>query len=154
MIDLSKWDEYTSEQKKRSIPWIVFVAVVFCIAIIQMIEGQIEEKSKGEEDMAGYKLITMEDAKQIFETEGDYIILDVRRADEFASGHIPRAINVANEDITDVEPQQLPDKDQYIYVYCRSGNRSKQAAAKLAAMGYKNIIEVGGIMDWTGDMEK
>ena len=96
----------------------------------------------------------MEIAKSIFEVPGDYIILDVRRPDEFAEGHIPGAINYANEDIIDKEPEVLPDKNQTIYVYCRSGNRSKQASEKLANMGYKNIIEFGGIIDWTGDLEK
>ena len=100
-----------------------------------------------------YTSITMEDAKKVFASTGDYIILDVRRADEFAGGHIPGAINIANEDIIDTEPEELPDKNQTIYVYCRSGNRSKQAAAKLAAMGYSNIIECGGIIDWTGEIE-
>ncbi len=100
-----------------------------------------------------YTSITMEEAKEIFKAGGDYIILDVRRADEFAAGHIPGAINIANEDIASTEPDGLPDKDQTIYVYCRSGNRSRQAAAKLAAMGYTNIIEFGGILDWTGDIE-
>ena len=104
--------------------------------------------------MADFQSITMEEAKKIFETEGDYIILDVRRADEFAGGHIPGAINIANEDIKDTEPVELKDKNQTIYVYCRSGNRSRQASAKLAAMGYTNIIEFGGIMDWTGEIEK
>ena len=104
--------------------------------------------------MAEYTSIDMETAKSIFETEGDYIILDVRRTDEFADGHIPGAINVANENIQDVEPPELPEKNQTIYVYCRSGNRSKQAASKLAAMGYTNIIEFGGIMDWTGEIER
>lgn len=110
-------------------------------------------KEAGEEDMSGYTSITMEEAKGIFETPGDYIILDVRRADEFAEGHIPGAINVANEDIVDAEPAELPDKAQTIYVYCRSGNRSKQASEKLANMGYENIIEFGGIIDWTGDID-
>ena len=107
----------------------------------------------GEEGMTEYTSIDMETAKVIFETEGDYLIQDVRRADEFADGHIPGAINVANEDIQDVEPAELPDKNQTIYVYCRSGNRSKQAASKLAAMGYTNIIEFGGVLDWTGESE-
>ena len=115
------------------------------------IAGKIGE---GEDGMTEYTSIDMETAKGIFETEGDYMILDVRRADEFADGHIPGAINVANEDIQDVEPAELPDKNQTIYVYCRSGNRSKQAASKLAAMGYTNIIEFGGIMDWTGEIER
>ena len=103
--------------------------------------------------MPKYVSITMEEAKNVFETQGDYIILDVRREDEFAEGHIPGAINVPNEDIQDIAPSELPDKNQTIYVYCRSGNRSKQAASKLVAMGYTNIIEFGGIMDWTGDIE-
>lgn len=98
--------------------------------------------------------ITMAEAKEIFTTPGDYIILDVRRADEFAAGHIPGAINVANESIISTPPAELPDKDQLIYVYCRSGNRSKQATAKLVAMGYTHIVEFGGFLDWTGDVEK
>ena len=104
--------------------------------------------------MAEYTSITMEEAKEIFQEKGDYLIVDVRRADEFAEGHIPGAINLANEDIASTEPAELPDKDQVIYVYCRSGNRSKQASAKLAAMGYTNIVECGGILDWTGEVEK
>lgn len=107
----------------------------------------------GDHDM-GYTQINMEMAKTIFEESGDYIILDVRRADEFAKGHIPGAINVANEAIETAEPSELPDKNQTIYVYCRSGNRSKQAAQKLADMGYTNIIEFGGIIDWTGEITK
>lgn len=110
--------------------------------------------SGGDEEKMEYTSITMEEAKEIFNTPGDYIIVDVRRADEFADGHIPGAIHIANEDIADVEPAELPDKDQTIYVYCRSGNRSKQASEKLAAMGYRHIIEFGGIMDWTGEIEK
>lgn len=108
----------------------------------------------GDNNMQDYVSIDMEMAKSIFEIDGDYIILDVRRADEFADGHIPGAINVANEDIIDTPPEELSDMNQTIYVYCRSGNRSKQAATKLAAMGYTDIIEFGGILDWTGEIEK
>lgn len=106
--------------------------------------------------MTTFQQITMDEAKKIFESDknGSYIILDVRRADEFAEGHIPGAINVANESIGTEAPVELPDKNQTIYVYCRSGNRSKQASEKLAAMGYTNIIEFGGIMSWTGEVEK
>lgn len=114
------------------------------------VAGKIEEEKT---QAAEYTSITMEDAKQIFETAGDYKIVDVRRADEFAQGHIPGAIHIANEDIGETEPAQLPDKQEVIYVYCRSGNRSRQAAEKLAAMGYKNIVEFGGILDWTGEIE-
>lgn len=110
--------------------------------------------SKEEEKEMSYKMITMEDAKTIFETEGDYIILDVRRRDEFESGHIPNAINIPNEMIGAGEIRELPEKDQLIYVYCRSGNRSKQAASKLVSMGYSNVVEFGGILDWEGEVEK
>lgn len=110
----------------------------------------------GGEDMVTYKQISMDEAKEIFEsdTDGSYIILDVRHADEFAEGHIPGAVNVANESIGTEAPAELQDKDQLIYVYCRSGNRSKQAAEKLAALGYTNIVEFGGIRDWTGEIIK
>lgn len=109
----------------------------------------------GGNDNMSYTQISMEEAKEIFEASSedkDYVILDVRRGDEFAQGHIPNAINIANESIGDVELAELPDKDQLIYVYCRSGNRSKQAAEKLVALGYTNIVEFGGIMDWTGEV--
>lgn len=109
----------------------------------------------GESKEMAYKQITMEEAKEIFNTTSNdsYIVLDVRRQDEYESGHIPGAINVANESIGMEAPAELPDRNQVIYVYCRSGNRSKQAADKLAAIGYTNIIEFGGIMDWTGAIE-
>jgi len=100
-----------------------------------------------------YRRISMDEAIQMMAEEENYIILDVRRADEFASGHIPGAINVPNESIGEKPIPELPDKSQLILVYCRSGNRSKQASAKLAAMGYTNIVEFGGILDWPGAVE-
>ena len=78
---------------------------------------------------------------------------NVRRIDEFEVGHIPGAINLPNESIGTEEIAQLPDKNQTIYVYCRSGNRSKQASRKLAELGYINIIEIGGIIDYSGAIE-
>ena len=112
--------------------------------------GQVPAERK----QAAYISITMEEAKEKFATPGDYIILDVRRAAEFAEGHIPGAINVANENIGAGQPEELPDLEQVIYVYCRSGRRSKEASAKLAALGYTNIYEFGGILDWDGEIEK
>ena len=79
------------------------------------------------------------------------ILIDVRSAEEFAQDHIPGAINIPNETIGTAEIPELPDKDQSILVYCRSGNRSKQASEKLAALGYTNIVEFGGINDWHGE---
>ena len=101
---------------------------------------------------ASYQQISGEDALALMESESDYVILDVRRPDEFASGHIPNAINLPNESIGDVPPAELPDPDQLILVYCRSGNRSKQASGKLVAMGYNNVVEFGGINTWPGEL--
>ena len=88
----------------------------------------------------------------MMQAETGYVIVDVRRADEYASGHIPGAINIPNESIDKAQPAELPDFDQLIMVYCRSGNRSKKAAQKLADMGYSNIVEFGGISTWPGEI--
>ena len=98
-----------------------------------------------------YRSITMDEAVAMMEQETGYIILDVRRPDEFAAGHIPNAINVPNESIGTDEIPELPNKDQLIMVYCRSGRRSKEASAKLVKLGYTNIVEFGGILDWKGE---
>ena len=98
-----------------------------------------------------YTQISMEEAVSMMNTETDYIILDVRTPEEFADKHIPNAINIPNEVIGTEEITELQDKDQLIFVYCRSGNRSKQASEKLVALGYTNIYEFGGINDWTGE---
>lgn len=100
-----------------------------------------------------YRQISMDEAVAMMAEETGYIILDVRRADEFAAGHIPGAINVANENIGTDEIPELPDKNQLIMVYCRSGRRSKEAAEKLVKLGYTNIVEFGGILDWKGEIE-
>ena len=97
-----------------------------------------------------YRQIDMDEAITMMEEESGYIILDVRTPEEFADKHIPGAINIPNETIGTEEIPELPDKDQLILVYCRSGNRSKQASEKLAALGYTNIVEFGGINNWPG----
>ena len=99
-----------------------------------------------------FRQISMEEAAAMMQAQEGYIILDVRTVQEYESGHIPGAICIPNETISDAEIPQLPDKDQLILVYCRSGNRSKQAAAKLARLGYKNIVEIGGIGAWPGEI--
>ena len=98
-----------------------------------------------------YRQINAEEAAAMMEEESSYIILDVRTAQEYSEKHIPGAINIPNETIGDQDIPELPDKDQLILVYCRSGNRSKQAAEKLAALGYANIVEFGGINNWPGE---
>jgi len=101
-----------------------------------------------------YRQVNMDEAITMMEEGSGYIILDVRTPEEFAEKHIPGAINVANETIGTDEIPELPDKDQLILVYCRSGNRSKQASEKLVALGYTNIVEFGGINDWPGEIER
>lgn len=85
---------------------------------------------------------------------GEYIIVDVRTQEEYAAGHIPGAVLLPNEDINEKTAAAiLPNKDTKLLVYCRSGNRSKQASQKLSDMGYKNIVEIGGINDYKGEIE-
>ncbi len=98
-----------------------------------------------------YQQVSAQEAMNLMAARQGYIILDVRTSEEFAQRHIVGAMNIPNETIGDEAPAQLPDKGQTIFVYCRSGNRSKQAAAKLAKLGYTNIIEFGGINSWTGE---
>ena len=124
------------------------------ILLTALLLGGCAAQSASQPDKATYRQISMEEAVTMMAEETDYIILDVRRADEYAGGHIPGAINVANESIGTDEIPELPDKDQLILVYCRSGNRSKQASQKLADLGYTNIVEFGGILDWPGEIEK
>ena len=99
-----------------------------------------------------YQQITQEKAKEMMQADDGHIIVDVRRQDEYDSGHIPGAILIPNESIGTECPKELPDLNQIIMIYCRSGRRSKEASQKLADMGYTNIYEFGGIIDWTGEV--
>ena len=108
----------------------------------------------GEVMKTAYTQITQDTAKEMMKADDGHVILDVRRQDEYDEGHIPGAILLPNESIGDTRPDALPDPDQIILVYCRSGRRSKEAAQKLADMGYKNVYEFGGIIDWTGAVVK
>ena len=95
-----------------------------------------------------YEQITAEQAKTIMDTEKDYVIIDARTAEEFAEGHIPNAVNLDYEDVEAKAEDMLPDKEQLILVYCRSGRRSKIAAETLENLGYTNVKEFGGVIDW------
>jgi rhodanese-related sulfurtransferase len=109
----------------------------------------------GEPEMnKAYQQITAKEAKEIMDEETGYLILDVRRQDEFDAGHIPGAVLLPNESIGTADIPSLPDKDQKILIYCRSGNRSKQAAQKLSNLGYTNLYEFGGIIDWPYEIEQ
>ena len=125
--------------------------LVFLLLAVMMLTacGQDKENDQG----AAYMNITAEEAKQIMDTEEGYIILDVRTQEEYDQGHIPGAIVISHEEITEKAEKVLTDKDQLILVYCRSGRRSKIAAEALAELGYTNIKEFGGIIDWPYEVE-
>ena len=112
--------------------------------------GQDKENDQG----AVYVNITAEEAKQIMDNEEGYIILDVRTQEEYDEGHIPGATQISHEEIAEKAEDVLTDKDQLILVYCRSGRRSKIAAEALVELGYTNIKEFGGIIDWPYEVEK
>ena len=102
---------------------------------------------------AAYTHIAHEEARKMMAKDNGHIVVDVRSREEYDAGHIPGAILIPNETIGTKQPDQLPDLSQIILLYCRSGNRSKQAAQKLVAMGYKNVFDFGGINSWTGEIE-
>ena len=101
-----------------------------------------------------YEQITAEQAKTIMDTEKDYIIIDARTEEEFAEGHIENAILIPEYEISERAEKELPDKEQLILVYCRSGRRSKIASEELVKLGYTNVKEFGGIIDWPYDIVK
>ena len=126
---------------KKLIPFLM-IAIILTGCAVSRDAGNAEN---------GYRQITAAEAVSLMEAEENYIILDVRTQAEYEEKHIPKAVNIPNESIGTEEIPALPDKNQLILVYCRSGNRSKQASEKLAALGYTNIVEFGGINDWPGE---
>ena len=100
------------------------------------------------ENNATYEQITPQQAKEIMDTEQEYIIIDARTEEEFAEGHIENAILIPEYEIAQRAEKELPDKDALILVYCRSGRRSKIASEELVKLGYTNVKEFGGIIDW------
>ena len=125
--------------------------LVFLLLAVMMLTacGQDKENDQG----AVYVNITAEEAKQIMDSEEGYIILDVRTQEEYDQGHIPGAIVISHEEIAEKAEEVLTFKDQLILVYCRSGRRSKIAAEALVELGYTNIKEFGGIIDWPYEVE-
>lgn len=124
-------------------------AVLASCLVIPGCAAQPQSDEPGE-----YRQVDAEEAQSIMDSEQDEVVLDVRTQDEYDSGHIPGAICVPVESIGDEPPAELPDKDQTILVYCRTGNRSVQASEKLANLGYTNVVEFGGINDWPGEVVK
>lgn len=107
-----------------------------------------------EGEKAVYTQISAAEAKRIMDSGEAHVILDTREQNEFDSGHIPGAILIPHEEIKSRAPQMLPDKNAQILVYCRTGRRSKIAAASLSELGYTNVKEFGGIVDWPYQVEK
>ena len=125
--------------------------LVFLLLAVMLLTacGQDKENDQG----AVYVNITAEEAKQIMDTEEGYVILDVRTQEEYDQGHIPGATQISHEEIAEKAEDVLTDKEQLILVYCRSGRRSKIAAEALVELGYTNIKEFGGIIDWPYETE-
>ncbi|MGN0174020.1 MAG: rhodanese-like domain-containing protein [Acutalibacteraceae bacterium] len=117
--------------------------VLLIVASLSACQKNVEQTKE-----ESYMNITANEAKEIMDTQSDYIILDVRTEEEFAQGHIPNAVLIPDYEIETKATSMLTDKNQLILVYCRSGRRSKNAAEKLVKLGYKNIKEFGGIIDW------
>ena len=132
----------------------IILLIIIVIIIIIGVVCIMNKKEKNIENEVVIKHVSMNDIVQIMEENENYIILDVRTLEEYNQGHIPNAICIPNETIDKSVVNKLPDKNQMILVYCRSGNRSKQAAEKLKKLGYTNLIEFGGIIDWKGKIER
>ena len=102
---------------------------------------------------SSYRSLTPQEAKELLDA-GDAVLVDVRTREEYEQSHIPEAIWIDNASIQDAPPEALPDLEAEILLYCRSGVRSKQAAEKLVAMGYRNVFDIGGIQDWPYEVEQ
>ena len=122
---------------------VILILIITCAAILYGCTSGGEDKMEN-----SYEQITPAEAKEIMDTQDGYIILDVRTQEEYDEAHIEGAILIPDYEITDRAESVLKDKDQLILVYCRSGRRSKLAASDLASLGYTNIKEFGGIIDW------
>ena len=135
----------------------IIASIFAIITMASLITGCAAKNQKTQETTAmtgTYQQITQDQAKRIMDTRDDYIIVDARDQYEYDQGHIKDAIVIPYTDIEDLAEQKLPNKERLILVYCRSGRRSKIAAQSLADMGYTNVKEFGGIIDWQYGVEK
>lgn len=139
---------------KNLIAIIVILVILVAIGIFLKNRNSSTEDNKVSVKEPNIQYVSMNDIEKIMNENENYIILDVRTIEEYNDGHIPGAICIPNETIDENVVSKLPDKEQLILIYCRSGNRSKQATKKLKDLGYLNLIEFGGIIDWPGEIEK
>lgn len=147
--------------KKNIIIAIVIIAVLICIGcfIYKTNKTNKTTTSNSTATTNGAKTneirhVSMNDIVKIMEENKNYVIVDVRTPDEYKEGHIPNAINIPNETINEAVYNKLKDKNQLILIYCRSGSRSRQAAYKMQKLGYTNLVDFGGIINWKGKIEK
>ena len=137
--------------------WVMYVVATLVLVVLLLAVGwglKSCQTPTSEVKEVGYTQIPQELAKEMMRADDSLVVVDVRTQEEYAEGHIPGAVCVPNESIVDAQPAELPDLEQTILVYCRSGRRSKEAAQKLADMGYTNVYEFGGIIDWNGEVVK
>ena len=138
---------YLDTKKTRG--WLIILMITLSIFNLAACG---EKNDKGE--TLTYEQISAEEAKAIMDTEKEYIIIDARTGSEFAEGHIEGAILIPEYEIADRAEKELPNKDALILVYCRSGRRSKIASEELVKLGYTNVKEFGGIIDWPYEIVK
>lgn len=140
---------------KRILKSLLF-AVPFLMILFIFVgcNGQQKETSDDGSNELSYEQISGEEAKQIIDSQSGYVIIDARIQAEYDSGHIKNAIMIPEYEISEKAATMLPDKEQLILVYCRSGHRSKIAAQALVDLGYTNVKEFGGIIDWKYETEK
>ena len=117
-------------------------------------EGTTENSAENTTVLITYEQISQDEAKRIMDTEEGYVIIDARTEEEFSEGHIEGAILIPEYEITNRAEKEIPDKDTLILVYCRSGRRSKIASDALVQLGYTNVKEFGGIIDWQYEIVK
>ena len=129
--------------------------LLFLVLVLAVIGAfALSACSKKEDNSIGYSQITGAEAKKLMDTESNYVIIDARTEEEYREGHIPGAILIPEYEIAARAEKELPDKGQLILVYCRSGRRSKIASEELVKLGYTNVKEFGGIIDWKYEIEK
>ncbi|MDD2959552.1 MAG: rhodanese-like domain-containing protein [Lachnospiraceae bacterium] len=132
----------------------MFIIIFSCIVLIGVFSAFILWRTFRPSQGLPYERITMEQAAEYMDYETGYLLVDVRTQEEYDEGHIPGAVCIPLEELQAEAQKLLPDKEQMIYVYCRSGRRSRDAAQKLCNMEYTNVTEIGGILDWNGETEK
>ena len=147
--------------KKNIIIVIIIIAVLICIGCFIYKTSKTNKTTTSNSTATTnaaktneIRHVSMDDIVKIMNENKDYVIVDVRTPDEYKEGHIPNAINIPNETINEAVYNKLKDKNQLILIYCRSGSRSRQAAYKMQKLGYTNLVDFGGIINWKGKIEK